>query len=444
LRRTSVGTLQPIGGEPGTAALPWVAGGAISTLDDYARFVRMLVGNGELDGVRVLSAGSVQAMFRDQVPAMVEVHPVGFEADEVRYGLGTWIQRLPGGAVRVSDPGAFGFTPWIDLDLGIGGVFGVVDRAARVLNQLPRVQEVLRTTAASPLVAGTEREVRLQHGGRDRRYLVHVPPHDGKHGLPLLLVLHGGGGSAEQARAATGLATAGVRAGFVVVFADGTGPLPGRLLTWNSGGIPVWAAAHDVDDTGFLRTVVASVQGQVPIDAHRIFAAGHSNGGMMCHRLARDAGDLFAGIAVVAGAMNYRDADATQPLAVLLVHGAADQHVRYEGGAPAQATGRAGQRVDASVQDAIDYYLDRNGLRADAITERVGKVRISDYTDARGGVVAAPVRVITLEGGGHSWPGSKAPVRAVADAPFPFDAAAAIVAFFAGYTPVRPPAAVPR
>jgi polyhydroxybutyrate depolymerase len=99
-------------------------------------------------------------------------------------------------------------------------------------------------------------------------------------------VLHGGGGSGEQAREATGLADLGVREGFVVVFPDGTGPLRGRVLTWNSGGMPVYASEHDVDDTAFLRLVVADVQRRVAIDPSRVFAVGHSNGGMMCHRLA--------------------------------------------------------------------------------------------------------------------------------------------------------------
>ena len=444
MRATRFGTLQPVGGDAGTTPLPWVAGGAVSTLDDYARFVRMLLGKGELDGVRVLAEASVQAMFRDQVPALVEVHAVGFDADRMRYGLGTWIQTLEQGSVRVSDPGAFGFTPWIDLDLGLGGVFAVVDRAQRVLEQLARVQAAVRTTARSPLVAGTEREVRLSHGGRDRRYLLHVPPHDPKAQLPLLLVLHGGGGNAEQIRDSSGLAEAGVRGGFVVVFADGTGPLRGKLLTWNSGGIPVYAAEHAVDDTGFLRAVVADVQGRAPIDPQRVFAAGHSNGGMMCHRLAREAGDVFTGIAVVSGAMNFRTVDAAQPMAVLLLHGSADEHVRYDGGAPGKAIGRAGDRVDASVQDAIDYYVERNGLRGYPDSERSGKVRTDSYQQGRGGAPAAPLRVITLEGGGHGWPGASSKPRAVSDTPFPFDASKAIVDFFAGFTPVRPPAAAPR
>jgi CubicO group peptidase (beta-lactamase class C family) len=104
LASTKFGTLQPVGGEPGTAALPWVAGGAVSTLDDYARFLRMLAGKGVFDGQRVLSEASVAAMWRDQVPAHVEVQPVGFAAETVRYGLGTWLETLADGVVRVSDP----------------------------------------------------------------------------------------------------------------------------------------------------------------------------------------------------------------------------------------------------------------------------------------------------------------------------------------------------
>jgi poly(3-hydroxybutyrate) depolymerase len=53
------------------------------------------------------------------------------------------------------------------------------------------------------------------------------------------------------------------------------------------------------------------------------------------------------------------------------------------------------------------------------------------------------VRVITLEGGGHAWPGATTKTRLLADAPFPFDASAAIVSFFAEVAPVRPPAPAP-
>jgi poly(3-hydroxybutyrate) depolymerase/CubicO group peptidase (beta-lactamase class C family) len=446
MTKTSFGTLLPPGDEAGTAALPWVAGGAVSTLDDYARFVRMLLQKGELDGKRVLSEASVAQMLRDQVPQNVVVRAVGLRADDVRYGLGTWIAKLDGGGVRASDPGAFGFTPWIDLDKNLCGVFAVQDRLGRIADGVRRLQDQVRAAAESPAVAGTTNEVKLRHGGRDRRYLLHAPEHDpSSPGLPLLVVLHGGGGSAEQVRENTGLADVGVRAGFVVVFVDGTGPLREKLLTWNSGGIDVHAATYDVDDVGFLREVVHDVMKKVPIDARRVFAAGHSNGGMMCHRLARQAADVFRGIAVVAGAMNFTSEDQRVPIAALLIHGTADRHVLYRGGEPEVSTGRAGKRVDASVQSAVDYYVARNGLLGYPVVKEEkdkawGKLRVEDYAKPRPGHDGAvlPVRVVTLEGGGHSWPGAATKPRLVADTPFPFDASLAIVEFFAG---LQPPAA---
>ena len=44
-------------------------GGCVSTADDYLKFCRMLLGNGELDGVRILSPASVEEMTRDQLTA---------------------------------------------------------------------------------------------------------------------------------------------------------------------------------------------------------------------------------------------------------------------------------------------------------------------------------------------------------------------------------------
>jgi polyhydroxybutyrate depolymerase len=437
MENTKFGTLLPVGGEAGTAALPWVAGGAVSTLDDYTAFLRMLVEKGRSKDRQILQEATVAAMLRDQVASRVDVKAVGFEADDVRYGLGTWLEPIGDGAVRASDPGAFGFTPWIDLDLRIGGVFAVRDRVGRVLPHLRRVQDEARAAVRSPLVAGVDSTVPMAHGGRDRRSPRPGPPLGptpaGAAGLPLVVVLHGGGGNGEQVREQTGFAELADREGFVAVFPDGTGALRGKLLTWNSGGLPVYAVEHDVDDVGFLRAVVADVQKRTAIDPTRVFAVGHSNGAMMCHRLARQAADVFAGIAAVSGAMNYTAKDDQQPIAVMIVHGTADGHVLYEGGAPRESVGRSGERTDASVQDAIDYYVVRNGLREQAATTLDGKVKFDRYATAVDGTRgSAPVCVVTLDGGGHAWPGAEKKTRAVADRPFPFDAAGQIWAFFAG------------
>ncbi|MFO1078655.1 MAG: serine hydrolase [Planctomycetota bacterium] len=449
LGETRFGALLPPGDEAGTAALPWVAGGAVSSLDDYARFVQMLVAGGVAGDHRVLSRAAIDTMLRDEVPERVEVRAAGFAADHVRYGLGTWLLPLGDGLVRATDPGAFGFTPWLDRDLGIGAVFAVRDRTGRVLPSVLRLQDDVREAVRSPAVTGSDIRVALTHAGRDRAYVLHLPPAVAEQrDLPLVLVLHGEGGDAERAAQETGFAELADREGFVAVFADGTGALSNRLLTWNSGGFPCYAADHDVDDVGFLRAVVGDVAGRVAIAAGRVFAVGHGNGGMMCHRLAREASDLFAGIAVVGGAMDFTAADPTDAVGVLIVHGTQDEQVPYLGGAPKAATGRAGSRADASVQDAIDYWLARNGLfgypqSVSPATE--AGVRIDTYgTGADGKPSGTPVRVITLDGGGHAWPGGKL-ANPAGDRPFAYAATRAVWDFFTavqrgpnGHTPAVP------
>ncbi|MGE3171863.1 MAG: serine hydrolase [Planctomycetota bacterium] len=408
LQGTAFGRLTPFGDEAGTASVPWVAGGAVSSLRDYERFARMLANGGELDGVRVLRAETVARMFESHTEGM-KVRAPGFDED-FAYGLGTWLQPLDGagdgGAVRAMDPGALGFTPWVEPDRGTCGVLAVQDHLQRVLPEAMELVTAVREYCAGPAVTGSDEYVQLAHGGRTRRYLLHAPPGaERARALPLVVVLHGGGGNGEQVARSTGFRALADRENFVAVFPDGTGALPRKLLTWNSGGIAVYASEHDVDDVGFLKAVVASVKTRVAIDPDRVYATGMSNGGMMCHRLAREAGDTFCAVAPVAGAMNFAAVEPQGPIAVMLVHGTDDDMVPYEGGRPRRRFGRANRRTDASVQDAIDYYRARLGLDGAPEVEVDGARRTETWRRADQHPQAV-LRVVTIDGGGHVWPGS--------------------------------------
>jgi poly(3-hydroxybutyrate) depolymerase/CubicO group peptidase (beta-lactamase class C family) len=429
LRDTKFGAGMPIGSDAGTTKLPWVAGGAVSTLNDYSRFVRMLLAKGQWHGKAVMSQESVHEMLRNQVPTRIDVKTDFLDTKHLRYGLGTWIENLRDETVRLSDPGALGFTPWIDPDLEIGGVFAVKDRGQRVRRKLSRVYKAVREAVTSPAVAGTSETVRVPYGGRNRRYHLHVPAHEQNHaGLPLLVVLHGGGGSGEQAREATRLDRFGVQAGFIVAFPDGTGLLPKKQLAWNSGDVGVYASRHEVDDVGFLKKVVLDIQKKVPVNSDRIYVVGHSNGGMMCHRLAREAADVFDGIAVVAGAMNFTSADADVPVATLLIHGSDDKHVRIEGG---ETVAGRDKRVDASLQDAVDYYIARNNLVGYPVTSEKGGAHFQRYVRGKTSD-AALLWVVKLDGGGHAWPGADRRTSSAGDIPHSWHASRWVVSFFAG------------
>ena len=98
----------------------YFAGGAglSSTVQDYARFLQMLLNGGELDGVRILSPITVDLMTRDHigdVPAGSVVQP-----GSAGFGLGFAIRGNPGADGEIGSEGAYywsGFfntTFWVD------------------------------------------------------------------------------------------------------------------------------------------------------------------------------------------------------------------------------------------------------------------------------------------------------------------------------------------
>jgi CubicO group peptidase (beta-lactamase class C family) len=71
-------------------------GGMVSTIRDYMRFLLMVDGGGQLDGVRILSADSVRLMTTNQLPK--EAFPIYF-GKQIRHGTGFGL----GFSVRTAD-----------------------------------------------------------------------------------------------------------------------------------------------------------------------------------------------------------------------------------------------------------------------------------------------------------------------------------------------------
>jgi polyhydroxybutyrate depolymerase len=237
---------------------------------------------------------------------------------------------------------------------------------------------------SGPAVATEES---MESGGRTRWWLVHEPSPRPAGPLPLVLALHGGGGSPSGAERMTGLNALSDREGFIVVYPAGTGFFSGRLLTWNSGNCCGYARRKDVDDVGFLAALIERFIKDGRVDPKRVYATGMSNGAMMAHRLACERADLLAAIAPVAGAVGVPRCEPSRPVSVLMIHGRADQHVPYEGGAGAKSLQ---PRTDRSVAENEAIWRKADGC-AEAEKCRDG----------------TQVRVLT-HSGGHIWPGGKA------------------------------------
>ena len=136
--RAGEGALSPVEIYLGGGEFDGGGGGITSTAPDYARFVRMVLNQGELEGSRVLRAETVAEMGRNQVgplragymgsamPQLAQPFDT-FPDQHTGWGLGFLInpERGPNGRSpgSLAWAGIFNSYYWIDPTAGLGGVF---------------------------------------------------------------------------------------------------------------------------------------------------------------------------------------------------------------------------------------------------------------------------------------------------------------------------------
>ncbi|WP_422018424.1 alpha/beta hydrolase family esterase [Roseateles sp.] len=280
----------------------------------------------------------------------------------------------------------------------------------------------------APATAGLQ-ELEVQ----GRKVLVHLPTrYDEAKPAPLVLAFHGGGGHAGYMAddEKYGLQKKADEAGFVVAFPNGYSKFPGgRLATWNAGGCCGDARDRNVDDVAFARAVVAAIQAKYAIDATRVFATGMSNGGMLVHRLACEAPDVFRAVASVAGTDATTSCAPSRPISVLHIHARDDDHVLFNGGAGPNAF-RDERKVMAfvSVPETISRWVQRDHCATPAQrTLDTPGAFCETHTGCAGGT---SVQLCVTDTGGHSWPGATTVRRGKAPASTALDANDVIWRFF--------------
>lgn len=271
-----------------------------------------------------------------------------------------------------------------------------------------------------------------------RKVLVHLPAgYDPAHPAPLVLAFHGGGGNADFMADDTryGLQRQADQGGFIVAFPNGASRLPGgRLATWNAGACCGYARDQDSDDVGFARAVVSAIKARYAVDASRVFATGMSNGGMLAHRLACEAADVFRAVASVAGTDATIRCSPSHPIAVLHIHARDDDHVLFDGGAgPGAFRDQRSVMEFVSVPQTVARWVQRE--QCSGSPQRVLQVPgayCDAYKNCAGG---AQVQLCVTGTGGHSWPGADRIRPGKEAASTVLDASAAIWRFFDSQPP---------
>jgi polyhydroxybutyrate depolymerase len=257
----------------------------------------------------------------------------------------------------------------------------------------------------------TKREP-FEYNGEERSYLIDLPSsYNPTDSYPLVLVFHGGGGNAESMKELTNFTQKAEQEEFIVVYPDGTGKLNKRLLTWNCGFCCGYALENNIDDIGFIRSLIEHLQEKYTINSNMIYATGLSNGGIMSYYLGAELSDIFAAIAPVAAQIGGQTAvqedlwqipEPEYPVSVISFNGMNDSRVPYNGGTSNETHVYSWM----SANESISFWVEQNQCNetAQRNISKSGNIITDTYTKGKNNT---EVTLITIVNGTHSWPGGQ-------------------------------------
>lgn len=274
----------------------------------------------------------------------------------------------------------------------------------------------LSACASSPGPESTSPEIRSFTISVDdvvRTYLLRVPAsYDPAKKWPVVVVFHGGGGTARGVIWETAWDKKADEAGFLAVFPEGTPPdasRPGRFRdnpqTWNdgSGRANIGAVTRGARDVEFVAAMLADLKDRFSVDERRVYVTGFSNGASMAFRVARELSPIIAAAAPFAGADWLHDVRPKRSVPLLYLTGTADPLNPFAGGEV--RIGRRAFGTKPPVREMIGQWVKMHGCS--------GKTRVQypmdDATGIAYGRPGRPAAVVLgmIDGHGHHWPGGR-------------------------------------
>lgn len=152
------------------------------------------------------------------------------------------------------------------------------------------------------------------------------------------------------------------------------------------------ASVENVDETAFVRQMLADPGTIATVDPDRIYTAGFSQGGMMAYTLACEMSDTLAAIGSVAGMLSYSPCQPEEAVSVIHVHGLADGLVPYAGGGPADLP---------PVEEGLDTWAQVAGCTGSKVEQPSDMITHTVRTSCQAG---AAVELYTIETLVHRWP----------------------------------------
>ena len=260
----------------------------------------------------------------------------------------------------------------------------------------------------------------MKHGGLTREYWLYVPDSLSQH-KPLVIMLHGYGGNAENYRPE--MAEVARKNGFVLCVPQGYKAPKGK---------PGWNVRYPAqegmttDDVDFVCALKKKIVKDCGLDSRNCFLCGMSNGGDMCYLTVLQRPEAFTAYGSVAGLTMewcYRQYSMTKAVPFLEVHGTADRTSRWEGDPDNDGGWGEYIAVPIAVSNVVTVgkCTHCEDTELPVIRNKVVLHRYLGGVPAWKGGPAVEVRLYEVQKGKHSW--------ALAD----FDTCAALWDFFKIY-----------
>ncbi len=245
--------------------------------------------------------------------------------------------------------------------------------------------------------------------GVDRAY--HIQQPDETFNKPLVVLLHGHGGSSDQSLGLESSKAAqkvwldiAKEEDFILVVPNGElGPEDSR--GWNDCRDDA-VGNPDTDDVGFISELLTSLHDELEYDVDRVYITGVSNGGFMTMRLAQEIPERLAAFAsiIITLPENSKCEESDIPLSALFMNGTEDPIAPYDGG---QISGDRGEVK--STDETIEYWIERNKVDPFPIEESFEDIDTKDNSTVDkfsyiNGTNDTEVVLYRVNGGGHTEP----------------------------------------
>lgn len=248
----------------------------------------------------------------------------------------------------------------------------------------------------------------VSFGGEKRSYSLYIPQSidlNTSKKVPIVLVLHGGGGNGKVAAETTGFSAKAESEGFIALYPDGSGRRLFNLNTWNVTHCCGYSMRKKKDDIGYISYLIDLIIEKYPIDSNRIYVTGMSNGGMMSHVIGLRLADKVAAIAPVMAGLFGDEVTPEIAMPTLIINGLQDKTFPMQGGLPA---GPFAKSWDGTHLQQVKYqgvFWAKNNHCSLVVPEAqlTPLISVWDYKCPAG----APVIHYVVNDNGHAWPGGK-------------------------------------